>query len=139
MGGSVYVSPIDEQRIRRAVDGQLSARGYRKVGSAAEADLVVSFTIGSQQKTRAQQTGGSMTSYYPDYAGGQWYGTSPVRVYTYTGGTLSLEFYDRRSKQAVWVGWAAKPWYWGFPSPALWCSGRESRCRRWAGRCVAEA
>ena len=26
----------------------------------------------------------------------------------YTEGTLTLEFYDRASEQAVWVGWASK-------------------------------
>ena len=27
---------------------------------------------------------------------------------TYTEGTLVLEFFDRASQQAVWVGWASK-------------------------------
>jgi hypothetical protein len=31
-----------------------------------------------------------------------------VRTRTYTEGTLSLEFFERSSHEAVWVGWASK-------------------------------
>ena len=45
-----YISPIDEGRIRSAVDSKLLAKGYRRAESVNTADLVVSFRIGSQQK-----------------------------------------------------------------------------------------
>ena len=42
------------------------------------------------------------------YSSSGWYGGSSVRVSTYTEGTLALEFYDRETRHAVWVGWASK-------------------------------
>ena len=102
---SKYISPIDEQRIRRAVDADLLAKGYRRAESLDIADLVVSFTIGSQQKLKTNSTAGRSSTYG---GRGGWYGGSSVRVSTYTEGTLALEFYDRETRHAVWVGWASK-------------------------------
>ena len=31
-----------------------------------------------------------------------------MSVQQYTEGTLSLDVYDRKTEQAVWVGWASK-------------------------------
>jgi len=101
-----YVSPIDEGRIRRAVEQELAAKGYRKV-AAAEADLIVSFSIGTQEKTEIRSTPSGGAGYY-DYGYGGWYGGSTVRSYQYTEGTLALEFFDREARRAVWVGWGSK-------------------------------
>ncbi len=106
--GGEYISPIDERRIRSAVDANLLAKGYRRAESKNTADLVVSFTIGSQQKLRTASTPGRSSTYYSSYGGGAWYGGSSVRTYTYTEGTLALEFFDRETRHAVWVGWASK-------------------------------
>jgi len=108
VAGGEYISPIDEQRIRSAVDADLLAKGYRREESPSNADLVVSFTIGTQQKVKTDSTSGRSTTYRSSYGGGSWYGGSSVRTYTYTEGTLALEFYDRETRQAVWVGWASK-------------------------------
>ena len=102
-----YVSPIDEQRIRAAVDTELGAKGYRPV-ELAEADLVVSFAVGRQEKVRVEEVAGRDRVYYRGYGHGTWYGGSAVQVQSYTEGTLALEFFDHASKQAVWVGWASK-------------------------------
>jgi hypothetical protein len=104
VANSAYISPLEEQRIRSAVDADLAAKGYRQAESASTADLVVSFTIGSQQKLKTDTTAGRAST----YGGGGWYGGSSVRTYTYTEGTLALEFYDRETRQPVWVGWASK-------------------------------
>ena len=105
--GTRYVSPIDEQRIRRAVDLQLSEKGYER-RPLASADLVVSFTIGSEERVSIQETPGMGRMYTRPYGYGSWYGESTVRVKTYTQGTLAVEFFDRTTKQAVWVGWGSK-------------------------------
>jgi len=103
-----YISAIDEQRIRSAVEADLLAKGYRRAESIDTADLVVSFMVGSQQKVRVQSTPGRSSTYYSAYGGGSWYGGSTVRTSTYLEGTLVLEFYDRATHHAVWVGWASK-------------------------------
>jgi hypothetical protein len=102
-----YVSPIDEQRIRAAVDSELAARGYRSV-EQARADLVVSFAVGREEKLGVQDMGGRDRVYYHGYGHGDWYRGSAVQVRTYTEGTLVLEIFERASQQAVWVGWASK-------------------------------
>jgi len=106
--GSSYISPIDDQRIRAGVEGELATKGYSKAASREGADLIVSYSIGTQEKTRVRQDPGRSSVYYPGYGYGGWYGGSTVSVQQYTEGTLAIEFWDRRSKQAVWVGWASK-------------------------------
>lgn len=106
-----YVSPIDEQRIRRAVETELARRGYKQA-PREQADLIVIFAVGSEDKMKIVSTptmgGGYYDPYYGDFGYGGWYGGSDVRSVQYTEGTLSLQFFDRRTKQAVWVGWGSK-------------------------------
>jgi len=106
-GSENYVSRVDESMIRRAVDAELAARGYR-LAPPNVADLIVGFEVGSQKKVVQQQVPGRTTVYSGGYGYGDWYRSAPVRTRTYTEGTLSLEFFARESKQAVWVGWASK-------------------------------
>ena len=105
---SGYISPIDDQRIRAVVGSELAAKGYSEAASLEEADLAVSYAISAQEKTRIRQEPGRSSVYYPGYGYGDWYWGSRVSVQQYTEGTLAIEFWDRRSKQAVWVGWASK-------------------------------
>ncbi len=104
-----YVSPLDEQRIVAAVDSELAAKGYREVDTLEQADLVVSYAIGTERKTRETQvsTPGS-GRYYPNDDRGGWYTNSEVFVQTHMEGTLTIQFYDRATRQAVWVGRAQK-------------------------------
>ena len=109
-GAASFASAIDDQRIRRAVEADLEARGYRRVDSAEQADLVVAYSVGSEEKVRVHESAMRTTLYpYPTrYRYGPWLTDSNVIVQQYTEGTLTLEFYDRRSEQAVWVGWAPR-------------------------------
>ena len=109
-GSRNFVSGLDDQRLRRAVDRTLQARGYTLVQNADEADLAVAYSVGSEEKVRVHQTPTSMTTYpYPGrYRYGSWYAGSTVNVQQYTEGTLSLEVYDQKTEQAIWVGWASK-------------------------------
>jgi hypothetical protein len=103
-----YISPIDDGRIRGAVERELGTRGYIKTDSREQADLVVSYAVAAQQKLRVRDTPGRSSVYYGGYGHGPWYGGSQVSVQQYTEGTLSIELWDRRTKKAVWVGWASK-------------------------------
>ncbi len=112
--------PLNEQRTRAAVERELARKGYRKV-SSEEADFVVSFTVGSRDRVRVQQYYGNhgysyhgyhhgFTRYgfaryaYPGYGN---YG-STERVYTFTEGSLVVDIFDNRSKEAIWHGSASK-------------------------------
>ncbi|MAI79880.1 MAG: hypothetical protein CL917_13120 [Deltaproteobacteria bacterium] len=105
-----FVSALDDQRLRRAVDRALQSRGYTLITDTEKADLVVAYSVGTEDKVRVHQTPSSMTVYpYPGrYRYGSWYTGSTVNVQQYTEGTLTLEVYDRRTEQAVWVGWASR-------------------------------
>lgn len=112
--------PLNEQRTRAAVERELARKGYRKV-SGTEADFVVSFTVGSRDRVRVQQYynnyGYSYHGYhhgftrygyagygYPGYGN---YG-STAGVYTFTEGSLVVDIFDNRSKEAIWHGSASK-------------------------------
>jgi hypothetical protein len=103
------ISPIDDGRIRRAVDTRLQELGWQRGDDREVADLIVSYGIGAEEKTEIYETpsGGPYHGRF-GYGYGGWYGGSTVRSMQYTEGTLTVEFFDRRTKQAVWVGWASK-------------------------------
>ena len=107
------ISPIDDKRIRSVVDTQLAAKGWKETTDLEQADLVVSYGIGAESKTEVYETPDASIGYgrvwgHPyGYGYGSWYAGSTVRTKQYTEGTLTLEFFDRRKKQAAWVGWAS--------------------------------
>jgi hypothetical protein len=104
-----YVSSLDEQRIVRAVDAELAARGYRKLAAVGGADLVVSYGIGVKEKTHvARYPSATGVRGDTNYGYGSWYSNTETRVETHAEGTISIHFYDRTTRQAVWVGWAQK-------------------------------
>ncbi len=103
-----YLSPIDQQRITSAVDEALAAKGYTRRDSVEDADLVVAYRVAREQKIQVSQTPGRSYSYYPGYGYGAWYGGSSTYVRRYDEGTLTLEFYDRASREGLWVGAASK-------------------------------
>jgi hypothetical protein len=101
--GGVQPSPILEPHIRAAVERSLASKGYEKVGSPAAADLVVSFSIGAREKIEV--------SSYPAHSGYRsrgYYGGWRSDVRIYTEGTLAIDFFDAKTKGAVWHGWATK-------------------------------
>lgn len=101
------ISPIDDKRIRRATDAGLAAKGWKQVGRE-EADLIVSYGVGAAEKTEIYQTPYTFDHYRHGYGYGSWYSRSAIHSRDYTEGTLTLEFFDRRTKQAAWVGWASQ-------------------------------
>lgn len=105
-----FISALDDQRLRRAVDRTLTSKGYTRVPEADQADLAIAYSVGSEDKVRVQQSLGVATVHpYPSrYRYGSWYTGSTVNVQQYTEGTLSIEAYDQKTEQAVWVGWASK-------------------------------
>ena len=114
------INPLNEQRIRAAVEAQLQNKGYRQV-SIDQADFVVAFTLGARQRVRVQQ-------YYNDF-GYNYYGYhhgfsrfgrfgrfgrgfggfgSSVSVRTFTEGTLVVDIFENAEKEAIWHGSASR-------------------------------
>lgn len=102
-----YVSPLDDKRIRREVDGQLQAKGYVP-SDMSRANLIVHYGVRSEEKLRVTETAGRSTYYSGGYRHGTWHTGSSVNVQQYTEGTMTIEFFDRKTKDALWVGWGSK-------------------------------
>jgi hypothetical protein len=104
MSETLPVSPLFEGRAIRAIQTALVAKGYRYVDDRAQADFVVSFTLGARDQIR-------VTSYPSTYRGNwRWGGVyhQDVDVRNYTEGTLAIDLFDVEDKSPFWHGWAVK-------------------------------
>lgn len=91
-----------DRRIVAAIDAQLLAKGWRKTPESA-AQTVLAASVATRE---AQQ----MMTYHDNW-GPAWQGwgrrgpvMSTTRVLTYQEGTLVLDLYDARTKEAIWRG-----------------------------------
>lgn len=97
------VSPLLRQRIVEGVNSQLAARGWTE---SADADVAIAAHVATRQRQDVD------TFYHgPAYAGWGWrgpwaVGTTGTSVRTYEVGTLVVDLFDTRTRQAVWRGTA---------------------------------
>ena len=94
-------------RIHRAVDDQLAAKGLNIAKSEAEANLLVTYHIGEEDKLDINSFHSNF-GYYPC-----WHCWSPgfdndIWVTQYTQGKLIVDLIDAKSKQLVWRGIASR-------------------------------
>ncbi len=115
------INPLNEQRIRTAIEEQLEKKGYRKV-SNDQADFVVAFTLGARERVRVQRYYNDLGYRYYDYHHGfgrfgrgfgrfgrGFGGFGPsVSVRTFTEGTLVVDIFENTVKEAIWHGSATK-------------------------------
>ncbi len=98
-------SPLIQQRIVSAVDAKLQARGWRQVAEAS-ADIALVANVATTQKQ-------SIDTFYNGPAWGGWgwggmgMGSASTTVRTYDVGTLVVDMFDTKTKQAVWRGTAS--------------------------------
>ena len=62
----------------------------------------------AEEKLKVTETAGRSRYYRGGYRYGTWYAGSSVNVQQYTEGTMTIEFFDRKTKDALWVGWGSK-------------------------------
>lgn len=96
------VSPLLQQRIVDGVNSQLAGRGWLE---SVDADVAIAAHVATQQHQDVD------TFYHnvPVYAGWGWrtpWATVPAStsVRTYEVGTLVVDLFDTRTRQAVWRG-----------------------------------
>lgn len=96
--GTQAANPMIEQRIRRAVDHQLAAKGLRKVKEAADLQVATHASTRVEQQVNTESLGYG-------YSGAGWSGNM-VNVRNVDVGTLMLDLVDASSQQLVWRGMA---------------------------------
>ena len=133
---AAIVNPINERRIRAALETELSSKGYVFV-PRNQADLVIGYTLGARDRVRVRNHYDTLGyGYYGYYRGFSRFGLGfrrfarfnrfgpgfgyyrpgfsrfdrvPVQtVRTFTEGTLAVDVFDNRRKQAIWHGSASK-------------------------------
>ncbi len=102
------VPPLAAQRIVEYVNAQLNAKGWRET---PEGDVaVVAHVATQQQQSLDTMYSGPMYGGWgwgPGWYGGMGMGSATTRVRTYTVGTLVVDLFDTRTKQAIWRGTAS--------------------------------
>ena len=97
-------NPLLEGRVMTAITETLRAKGLSLVPDAAQADLVISFSLGARDRVSVTSTP------YPIAYRGAWrWGRAyydDVDVRQYTEGRLAIDFFDAREKRPVWHGYA---------------------------------
>ncbi|MFC3549506.1 DUF4136 domain-containing protein [Lysobacter cavernae] len=97
-------SPLVQQRIVDGIDAQLRAKGWTQ---AADGDVSLAAHVATSQKQ-------SLDTFYSGGAWGGWgwrggmgMGSATTTVRTYDVGTLVVDMFDSKTKQAVWRGTAS--------------------------------
>lgn len=112
--GVTTPNPLLEGRIMAAVERALSAKGYRKIDAATDADFVVSFTIGSRESIKVDSYPSMSMGYSTGYPGHWAWGASyyccqsETRVRQYRTGVLAIDVFDVEARRPVWHGVASK-------------------------------
>lgn len=100
-------NPLVEQRIVDGIDARLAAKGWTR-GSEGSSDVaLVSQIVRSQKQTvDTMYTGTAMGGW--GYRGAWGGGMATTTVRTYDVGTLVVDMFDTKTKQAIWRGTATK-------------------------------
>jgi hypothetical protein len=110
VGGTAQpVSPLLQTHIMNAIRSDLSRKGFRYVSDPDEANMVISFTIGSRDQIKVDQYPASYQMGYGSYYRPWGYGFGPVygtetRVRQYTEGQLAIDIFDVKSKTPAFHG-----------------------------------
>ncbi|GAB3507219.1 DUF4136 domain-containing protein [Pseudoxanthomonas daejeonensis] len=103
------VPPLASQRIVEYVNAQLAAKGWKESPNGDVA--VVAHVATQQQQSLDTMYSGPMYGGWgwgPGwYGGGMGMSSATTRVRTYTVGTLVVDLFDVKTKQAIWRGTAS--------------------------------
>jgi hypothetical protein len=101
--GTAVRDELNHQRIQRAIDAQLTARGLAKVESSARPELLVAYHATFD---RDLQINGFSSGWGPYRLGGNFSGTA--RTEEILVGTLVVDVMDAKTRTIVWRGIASK-------------------------------
>jgi hypothetical protein len=99
-------NPLMRQRVIEEINAALAAKGLQLVSSGGD------IAIASHAATKEQHT---LNTFYDGFGGGWgWrrfgggFGSATTMVSTYQVGTLVVDMFDGKSKEAIWRGTATK-------------------------------
>ena len=87
-------NPINQQRIKNAIEGELRKFGYKR---SEDGDINVKFYVKNETKFFYE----NCINEYSEYGGGQ---VCIERAYEYEVGTLVIDLFDNKENKAIWHG-----------------------------------
>lgn len=96
-------SALVEQRTYDAIRAELTSKGFTYVSDPAQADFVVDFSVGTQDRLDPKSY---PTNFVSPWDPGAWGNEADIRWYQQ--GSLAIVAFDVRSRRAVWRGMAEK-------------------------------
>jgi hypothetical protein len=103
-----WLSPLDDRRIRAAVDARLAARGWRRLEDVAQADWIIVFTAMDRVVMRYSPTPGADSLFFTNYGPGTGTTATAYRGRPGIEGMFSIQMYDPNTRRPVWTGWGLR-------------------------------
>lgn len=94
LGDPLAQDPLNDGRIRAALESRLAAGGYAKA-EGSRADFAIAYYVTTRNAFNVQDYG---------YGPPRWFGRRDIRVDQYQEGTLMVDIIDLNTRQLVWRG-----------------------------------
>jgi hypothetical protein len=104
-GPTAFGNPINQRRVRDAIETELAAKGLRRVDDASQADGVVRWAIGTRDRPYGPDPRWSVGMGWGWYRRG--FGSSLMfdsAPYYVTEARLAVDLFDAHTHEAVWHG-----------------------------------
>lgn len=103
-GGPAFKNPINEQRLRDAVDAQMAAHGLQPAAEGVQPDAYVTVAVGTRRSDRDDRfpvrVGFGFGSWHPGFGSSVYF--SNDGYYDYREGRISVNLYDAATRKPVW-------------------------------------
>lgn len=103
-GGPAFNNPLNEQRLRDAVQEELSKRGITPAADSKSADCYVTIAIGSRQAVDTERSrvrfGFGFGTWQPGFGSSVFISDDPG--YNYREGRITIDLYDAATRKALW-------------------------------------
>lgn len=104
-------SPLIVERAHDAIEAELTRKGFTRVANPADADFIIDFTIGTQDRIDTQSYPRPYfvpdLTVYSEWWGNPYWGPD-IDAHQYREGTLAVDVFDPVSRMPVWHGGAGK-------------------------------
>lgn len=103
-----HVSPLLQERLKEAAKREFGGRGLKFVEDTDQADLLLSFTVGSRDRILLE--GYARPTVYADaYGEGEYWVDNSRYLGKFVEGQVCVDLFDRESGRPVWHGTTREP------------------------------